>query len=261
MEASGNKQRIGWGMLLIVFGITAFLDNFVGLTDWMTVGVIALGGLAALVVFLTDRQDWRLLIPPYIMLAVAGIAALGISNLLEGEILASTVLLLVAIPFLVVFLLNRGNWWALIPSWVLLSISLMIFLLDQNILSGGIVPLFVLSSIGLPFLVVYLLNRENWWALIPAYIMFDVGIMVALIDARLLNDLAIPAYVMFSIALPFFFVYLINRKNWWALIPGGITAVIGLGFFAGTDLAKYVIPAVLLIAGIWVLSRSFTKKE
>lgn len=261
MESRENKRSIAWGILLIVFGVAALLDTFVGLTDWMTVGVIALGGLAALVVFLTDRQDWRLLIPPYILLAVAGIAALGISNLLEGEILASTVLLLVALPFLAVFLLNRGNWWALIPSWVLISISLMIFLLGQNILSGGIVPLYVLSSIGLPFLVVYLLNRANWWALIPAYVMFDIGIMVALIDARLLNDLAIPAYVMFSIAVPFLVVYLINRSNWWALIPAGITGVIGLGFFAGSDLAKYVIPAVLMVAGIWVLYHSFAKKE
>ncbi len=261
METNENKRSIAWGLLLIVLGVAALLDIFVGINDWMMVGVFALGGVASLVVFLTDRKDWQLLIPPYILLAFAAIAALALSELLVGDFIATFVLVLVALPFLAVYLLNRANWWALIPSWVLLSIAVMIFLLGQNLLRDGIVPLYVLSSIGLPFLVVFLVNRDNWWALIPAYVLFSIGIMVALIDARVLDDLAIPAYVMFSIAIPFLAVYLVNRKNWWALIPGGITGVIGLGFFAGTDLAKYVIPVVLLIAGAFILYRSFSNSE
>ena len=209
MEASGNKQRIGWGMLLIVFGITAFLDNFVGIDDWLKVAIMGIGGVAVFLVFLTDRKNWRLLIPAYILLAIAGISALALTDMLQGEVIGSLVLVLVALPFLAVYLLNQDNWWALIPSWVLLAIGLMVFLIGQNIL----------------------------------------------------NDELVVTYVMFSIALPFFVVYLTNRKNWWALIPSGVTAVIGLAFFAGTDLAQYVIPAVLLIAGIWVLSRSLTKQE
>jgi hypothetical protein len=115
--------------------------------------------------------------------------------------------------------------------------------------------------VALPFLAVYLLNQDNWWALIPSWVLLAIGLMVFLIGQNILNDELVVTYVMFSIALPFFVVYLTNRKNWWALIPSGVTAVIGLAFFAGTDLAQYVIPAVLLIAGIWVLSRSFTKQE
>ncbi|MEJ2513363.1 MAG: hypothetical protein P8Y72_17415, partial [Anaerolineales bacterium] len=119
----------------------------------------------------------------------------------------------------------------------------------------------VLVLVALPFLAVYLLNQDNWWALIPSWVLLAIGLMVFLIGQNILNDELVVTYVMFSIALPFFVVYLTNRKNWWALIPSGVTAVIGLAFFAGTDLAQYVIPAVLLIAGIWVLSRSFTKQE
>ncbi|HAY83957.1 MAG TPA: hypothetical protein DCY42_03260 [Chloroflexi bacterium] len=91
--------------------------------------------------------------------------------------------------------------------------------------------------------------------------MFVIGIMVALIDLRVLDGLGIPAYVMFAIAIPFLVVYLVNRQNWWALIPGGITGLMGVGFFAGTSLAQYVIPAVLLVAGGLVLYRSFAQKE
>ncbi len=261
MNAPQNKRGMAWGVVLVVFGVAALLDMFWTFSDWATVGVIAAGGLIILAIFLADRSDWQLLIPSYVLLSVAAIAAIAIGGVLEGDILGATVMGLVALPFLVVYLLNRANWWALIPAWVLFAIGLMILLIGFGVLEGGIIPLFVLSSIGLPFLVVYLNNRENWWALIPAYVMLAIGLMVALIDTRVLLDLAIPAYVMFSVAIPFFVVYLLNRKQRWALIPGGITGLMGLAFFAGTDLAQYVIPAVLIVAGAWVLIRSFSRRE
>lgn len=261
MDRRENKNGMAWGVVLVAFGLAAMTDMIGLFNDWAKVGVIALGGFVILALFLTDRTNWPMLIPAYLLLAVAAIASIGILDILQGEVLAATVLGLVALPFLVVFLLKRENWWALIPAWVLFSIGLMVLLLGMGALPDGLVPLYVLSSIGLPFLVVYLLNRENWWALIPAYVMFSIGIMVALIEARFLNDFAIPAYVMLAIALPFFVVYFINRQQRWALIPGGIMGVIGLGFFAGTDLAAYVIPAVMLVAGGWLLLRSFGQRK
>jgi hypothetical protein len=254
---------MAWGVLLITFGVAALLNTFADVTEWTYVGLLALGGVAILGLFLTNRQDWVTLIPAYILLGAAAIVAIAVADLLQGDIMATVVLTIVALPFLVVFLYRpKENWWALIPTWVLLSIAIMVLLLGLGLLRGGAVPLFVLSSVGLPFLVVYLLNRENWWALIPAWAMFTIGMMVFLIDARYLNDLAIPAYIMFAVAIPFFVVFLSNRKkNRWALIPGGITGVIGLGFFAGTDLAQYVIPAALIIVGGWVLLGSMRRRE
>jgi hypothetical protein len=220
------------------------------------VGVLGLGFLISLSFYLINRQDYQLLIPSYILFALTVISGLAIADILMGEIIATMVLSLVGLPFLVVYLINRENWWALIPAYILFAIAIMIFLIGIGVLNDAWVALYVLSSVGLPFLVVYLINRENWWALIPAYVMFVIGIMVTLIDTNILTDLAIPAYIMFAIAIPFLFVYLTNREHWWALIPGGIMTVMGIGFFAGTDLAKYVIPPVLILAGILVLYRS-----
>ncbi|MBN2043571.1 MAG: hypothetical protein JW757_01020 [Anaerolineales bacterium] len=263
MVSRENKRDIGWGILLITFGIVALLNLFVSISDWMIVLILAGGGLVNLALFLTDRKDWVLLIPAYILLSAALITAIVSLDLLRGTIIAPAVLMLVALPFFVVFLFNpKENWWALIPSWVMVSIGLMVFLLGLNLLPGGVVPLYILGSIALPFLVVFFLNRDNWWALIPAWSLLAIGMMIFLIDTRILLNLAIPAYIMFAIAIPFFVVFLNNRKqNRWALIPGGILGVIGLGFFAGTNLAKYIIPAVLILFGGWVLVSSFTKKE
>lgn len=262
MDMKENKRGMAWGVVLVAFGLAAMTD-LIGVTnDWVKVGVIALGGLVILGMFLTDRSDWVVLIPGYVLLAVAAIASIALLDLLQGDVLGAAVLGLVALPFLVVFLFNpKENWWSLIPAWVLFSIGLMILLIGFGVLEDAFVAMYVLFSIGLPFLVVYLLNRENWWALIPAYVMFSIGIMVALIDTHFLTDFGIPAYVMFAIALPFFVVYFMNRRQRWALIPGGIMAVMGLAFFAGTDLAGYVIPAVLMVFGAWLLLRSVGRKS
>lgn len=260
MESIQNKRRTNWGLMLIFLGIAATLNIFVGFNGWEMVAALGVGFLATFAYYLTNRNDLILGIPAYVLFALTAISALALSELLMGELIATLVLSLVGLPFLVVFLANRtDNWWALIPAYVLFSIAIMIFLIGLGVLNDSWVALYVLTSIGIPFLVVYALNRENWWALIPAYVMFSIGIMVTLIDTRILMDLAIPAYIMFAIALPFLFVYVTNREHWWALIPGGIMTIMGVAFFAFTDIAAFVVPTVLIAAGILVLYRSIKK--
>ncbi len=94
-------------------------------------------------------------------------------------------------------------------------------------------------------------------ALIPAYILFAVGLMVGLIGAGVLDDLLIPAYVMLAIAIPFFAVFIRDTGQWWALIPGGILTVIGLSFLFVEAAVEYVIAAGLVVAGVLILVRQF----
>jgi hypothetical protein len=71
----------------------------------------------------------------------------------------------------------------------------------------------------------------------------------------------VPAYVLIAVSIPFFVAYARNTQQWWPLIPGGITAIVGLSFLIAESAVQYVAPAVLIIAGIWVLVRQFTRKE
>ena len=137
----------------------------------------------------------------------------------------------------------------------------LIALLELNILSDPWVPLYVLSGIALPFLVVYFRDRNQWWALIPAYVLLAVGLMVLLLESNVLDDLLVPAYVMFAIAIPFLVVFANNRKNWWALIPGGILAIIGTAFLIAEAALEYILPVVFIILGIGILVRVFTRRE
>ena len=66
---------------------------------------------------------------------------------------------------------------------------------------------------------------------------------------------------MFSVAIPFFVIYARDRKQWWALIPGGITGLIGLALLVAEAAADLIVPALLIIVGTWILVRQFTRRE
>jgi hypothetical protein len=208
MKTNSTKQALVWGGLLILFGVMALVEVYYDLGPWVWVVILAAAGLGVFGLYFSDRSETWLLIPGYALWAVAGLIALVTIGILQDEVVA----------------------------------------------------FYVLTAIAIPFLVVYLRNREQWWALIPAYVLFVVGLMVALEGMGILNDLLIPAYVMFAIAIPFFVVYARNTKNWWALIPAGVLTIIGLSFLVAEAAVQFIAPAVLIIAGVWILARQFMRK-
>jgi hypothetical protein len=209
MKSSGRKQGIVWGGLLILFGIMALIETYTDLGPWVWAIVLAVVGLLIFLFFLSDRSAYGLLLPAYVLWAIAGLIALSESNIL-------------------------GDPW---------------------------IAFYVLTAIALPFLVVYLRDRSQWWALIPAYVLLAIGLMVTLLENGILSDLLVPAYVMFAIAIPFLVVFTLNRKLWWALIPGGVLAIIGIAFLIAEAAVQFILPAVFIVLGIVILVRVFTRKE
>lgn len=198
-----------------------------------------------------------------ILLVVFG--ALSLLGNLFGDMLSAVAwigaLAAGGVIFAVLYATNRDEWWPLIPSYVLFAVAGLIALITTGILRDTLIPAYVLFSIALPFLVVASRGRDNWWALIPAYVMSAIAVMLLLIGWRILNDLLIPAYVMFAIAVPFLFVFLRNPRNWWALIPGGIMAIIGAGFLIGEIGVTILLPAALIIGGLVLLGSQFFGKH
>ena len=209
MELKANRQGLVWGSFLTGIGILALLENYIDLSAWVWIAALAVAGFGFYSIYRTDRSDQLSLIPAYVVWAIALMVALITLNILQDEGIAT----------------------------------------------------YVLAAIALPFLRVFLRDRGQWWALIPAYVLLVIGVMVGLIGLGVLDDLLIPAYVMFAIAIPFFVVYTHTTAQWWALIPGGVMAVIGLSFLLAEAAAQYIGPVLLVVAGVWILVRQVIGKK
>jgi hypothetical protein len=159
------------------------------------------------------------------------------------------------------YLTDRTDWGMLLATYVLWAIAVLVALVTLEILQDEAVAFYVLLVIALPFFAVYLRDRALWWALIPAYVLLAIAVMVGLIGLGLLEDELVASYVLLAIALPFFVVYVRNRTYWWALIPGGILAVIGLVFLIAQAAFAYIGALVLIVVGAGLLVRVFARRE
>jgi hypothetical protein len=179
-----------------------------------------------------------------------------------GTLFWGVSILIAGLLFLGVFLGDRQQWWALIPGMILLAIGVMIllaeFVPEFNEALGGLV---ILGGIGLSFFFVYLANKANWWAIIPGGALITLAVVACLDQA--ISDVANGGIFFFGLGLTFALVALApnpSGKMKWAWIPAIILVLIGLiVYFAAEDLLVYLLPAVLLIAGgflIWRAIRS-----
>lgn len=198
-----------------------------------------------------------------ILLIAAGVIFL-LDNLgmiyLNWEIVIGPIFALGGLVFLVVFILNTDNWWALIPGFVLIAIGVIIFM-DQNmetaadLWSGAI----FLGLLGLSFFLIYLFHTDNWWAIIPG------GVLLTLAGVTLVPDDGLIGGVIFFIglAITFGLVYILPKPSGrlqWALYPAGILLLIGVLVYLGAEnLIDYVWPVALLIVGSYVVYRALKK--
>jgi hypothetical protein len=67
MKSQARKQSLVWGGLLIFFGVLALLETYTDLTAWVWVAILSAAGLVVLGIYLTDRSQWGLLIPAYVL--------------------------------------------------------------------------------------------------------------------------------------------------------------------------------------------------
>lgn len=171
-----------------------------------------------------------------------------------GRILWALVIGGIGVPFLLVYLSDRNQWWSLIPGCTMVGVG-------AGILFGGTLAAIVINgSIALAFALIFLTDRRNWWALIPAWVMTSVCAIIFLSWIGL--DWLVAPFVMFAIALPFLVVYIIDRDQWWALIPGGIMGVIGVFILIGEIMSISTLgPALIILVGVWLLYRAFKPKK
>ena len=161
--------------------------------------------------------------------------------------------------FIALYLGNRQQWWPIIPGLTLVGVGLLILLSGAG-LEGEWLPAILFLAIGAAFLVVYLSQpASNWWAIIPGGVMGSLALVLIAGDAG-------GAVMLLGLAATFGLVYLqgmvrgLHQQFWWALIPAGVLAIIGLFLLAGAvEQMAWVArlwPLVLILVGVGVLLRN-----
>lgn len=188
--------------------------------------------------------------------------ALGLIDF--GELLWAFLFGLGGIIFLSIFFSARDNWWAIIPSFALLSIAVLLgltYFFPDNVDNWG--GTIVLAGIGVSFFIIYLVDRNLWWAIIPGGVLVSIGFSVG-IEPYITETTFIGIFFL-GIGLTFGLVSILpspqgNMK--WALIPGGILSITGLILlFVSGDVFRIAASIILILLGIFIIYRVFRSSD
>jgi hypothetical protein len=187
------------------------------------------------------------------LILAGGLFALQSMGILDnfGDVFWGGAFLLTGAIFLFAFV--TGSWWGAIPGAILAGIGILILLPDSLEFLGGAI---FLGSIGVAFWLVYLSGRhERWWALIPAGVLTTLAVVTFAPD--LIGGEATGSLFFFGLALTFLLVALLAGLRW-AYYPAAALGLLGLlVLLAVGGIANYIWAGVLIVAGIYLITRYF----
>jgi hypothetical protein len=209
---------------------------------------------------LSSRLFWGL-----VLIIGGGLLLLNTFGLIAiADLIWAIILGIGGILFLGVYISNHDHWWALIPGVILIAISATIWL-DKyyaNIRNSDLISTIILGGIALSFFLVYLADRGNWWAIIPAGVMSTIAVVAR---ANISQSGVTSGGIFFlGLALTFALVAILPNKIGpmrWAWIPAGILGLIGLVILLSRpDLINYIWPFALILGGALLVIRAIVRK-
>ncbi|NJN44337.1 MAG: hypothetical protein HC806_06195 [Anaerolineae bacterium] len=210
----------------------------------------------------SSRVTWGLL-----LIGAGAVLLLQNLNLLpQNPIIWIVVFGVGALYFLLGYFSSREYWWAAIPAFSLMGLSLMAGweLIFRNRLSQDLSTTHFLGIIGLGFIAVYLRSPKQWWAIIPAGALISiagVGALETLIKEP--GPVEIGGVLFLGMGVTFFLVFLLpsaDGRRRWAIWPAiGLLFVGGMITAAATDLLGILWPVALILAGLLVIMRGFKR--
>ena len=184
------QWRVVAGIMLVVIGALLLLQTFdvLGfLWDVVWTILLVVGGAGFLFIYVTQPKNWWAVIPGMALLglgATVGLGIVGLDNLLGG----SAFLGALSVAFWLVYLRERQHWWAIIPGGVLATLAVVAGMDDiiPWIETEGLFFLGLALTFALVYLLPGLAGRQSW-ALIPASVLFVIGVIVTLATSSLLS--------------------------------------------------------------------------
>lgn len=147
---------------------------------------------------------------------------------------------------------RQSNWWAAFPGFILLGMAISSFLprpldfLDGLVFFGGI---------SLAFWWVYFADKSRWWAIIPAGVLLTLGAVSTIDDISAFDT---GGLFFIGLGLTFLLVAILpnDKKQSWAWYPAVALLIFGaLIGIPSMDITDYVVPAILILAGGFMIFR------
>lgn len=209
---------------------------------------------------------WRMVLGGFLL--IIGIAALlqtlRIVNLNGGfwPVFLAALFVLAGLAFLAALFQTRANWWTAIPGVTLVSIGALIGLTE---LAPGFAPYggsLVLGGIGLSFWLVYLLTPQNWWAIIPGGAMLSLAVVAGVSNV---SGVEPGGFLFLGLAVTFALLGILltgGRRMTWPWIPAVVLLALGvLVSFSAAGFTNFVWPVILILSGVFFLTRSMFRKS
>ncbi len=205
------------GLILIVGGVLLGLQQLGivsgGALDALFTAAFGLIAIMFATIYFGNRSQWWAALAALILTGLTLTSAISLFfPALEDSVGGPIFLFMMGLGFLVVYLTNRIMWWAIIPSGVLLSLSLVAFL-DNSPNSLGFEPAGILFlGMGLTFLIVSRLryNGERLsWGIFPAIPLLILGLFVGLGSSSVWNSV----WPIVLIVLGLYFVFTTLRRS------------------------------------------------
>ena len=153
---------------------------------------------------------------------------------------------------------RQTNWWAAFPGFILLGMAIPSFLprpldfLDGLVFFGGI---------SLAFWWVYFSDTSRWWAIIPAGVLLTLGAVSTIDD---ISGFDTGGLFFIGLGLTFLLVAVLpsDGRQSWAWYPTVALLIFGaLVGIPSMDITDYIIPAILVLAGGFMIFRFFKQSS
>lgn len=159
------------------------------------------------------------------VLAAGGAALVGPNTRIGGSLVFLSLACLAA-TFYTGYSVNRKRWGLMVPANVLVAVMAASLMIPH--VNGQLLATLIIAATGVPFLVLYLLDRSRRWAIITTAVIAVLACGPMVTTLMETHSVELGGLAFFALtSLCFFSLLLFSRKNWWAVIPGGIMASLG----------------------------------
>lgn len=195
-----------------------------------------------------------------LLVAMGSLLLLQTLNLVVFDLalVLASVIAVGGVLFLAVFTRRRDQWWALIPGFSLLSLGGMIGLsLIAPGASEGWTGFIFLGGTSLAFWAIYLSQRRQWWAVIPAGALLTLGLMAGL--SEVLPELALGGVFFLGLGGTFAVVAAApttQGRQRWAVYPAAVLGMMGILITAlGVRLLPHLLAVAFIVGGLLLMLR------